>query len=144
MKMSIGYKMRLSSGGGDSWCDFAQPTCQRGAELGNEKDFARVRVLHLRTWSESLHVHLFTRRKRTLHNVRFARNGNPVWKVSFRHFRPCSCWRGRCGRFLGRGIFRRRGVRIERLLLRRILLTLGRDIGGVVTGTRRRLLHVSA
>src|ERR1700680_1330453 len=143
LPMSIGYKMRLSSGSGNSWCDFAQPTCQRGAELGNEKDFARVRVLHLRTWSESLHVHLFTGRKGTLHHVWFARNGNSVWKVSFRHFRPRSCWRGRWGHFLGRGIFRRRGVRVERLLLRRILLAFRRVIGGAVTGTWRRLLHVS-
>src|SRR5205807_5198127 len=145
LKMSIGYKMRLSSGGGNSSCDFAQPNLPaRGTELGNEKDFARVRVLHLRTWSESLYVHLFTRRKRTLHHVRFARNGNSVWKVSFRHFRPRSCWRGRWRHFLGRGIFRRRGVRVERLLLRRILLAFRRGIGDAVTGTWRRLLHVSA
>jgi len=144
VKMSIGYKMRLSSWRWKFVVRFCAPTCQRGAKLGNEKDFARVRVLHLRTWSESLYVHLFTRRKRTLHHVRFARNGNSVWKVSFRHFRPRSCWRGRWGHFLGRGIFRRRGVRVERLLLRRILLAFRRGIGDAVTGTWRRLLHVSA
>ena len=99
----------------------------RARILRHEKNLSRVRVLDLRSRGEAFDVNIFAWGKGTLDQMRLARNGNAVWKISFRHLAARGRrWCRRSGSFLSRGIFRRGRVRVKRLLGRCWLATFGR------------------
>jgi len=131
VKMSIGYKMRLSSWRWKFVVRFCATNLPARRRIRERERFCPC------TGPSPPYLERIPLRP----PVYPAKKDSPPRAV---YFRPRSCWRGRRGRFLGRGIFRRRGIRVERLLLRRILLAFRRSIGDAVTGTWRRLLHVSA
>jgi hypothetical protein len=116
------------------------PVSRRPA-LWDEENLTRVRILYLCARRETLHIDVFARRKRTLHNVRLTRNRDAVRVIAFLRLSGHSRRRRRDRRLLGRDILRlRRCVRIEWLLLRRIFF--GRRIACDAMMSARRLLHV--
>src|ERR1700730_18430888 len=98
--------------------------------LGDEKDFLRVRILYFGARWETFHVHIFARRIWALDQVLFSWNRNSVRIIAFGSFRR------------GRG--RRWTVRIERLLLWRLLLRLVRILRDPLFHAWWRLLRFSA
>src|ERR1700730_10524692 len=102
--------------------------------LGHEKDFLRVRIFYFGAGRETFHVDIFARRIWALDQVLFSWNRNSVGIIAFGSFRRGSGrrWTGSGrGCFLSGGGFRRRWtVRIERLLLGRVLLRLVRIFRG--------------
>src|SRR5207245_1537791 len=83
---SIGYRMRLSSSPIPFMTNFATGSAEQAEsfQLGDEENFSRVRIFDLGAGCESFHINVFAGGKRTLHQVRLARNRNAIWKISFR------------------------------------------------------------
>ena len=114
--------------------------------LRDEKNFPGVRIFHFLAGTETFDIDKFSRRVRTLDQMRFAGNWNAVGKIAFRFRGRSGSRRGPSGRvFRGgsRGFGLGRTVGIERLLLRRIgrrRLTLRRIFCDLMLDLPRRFI----
>lgn len=118
------------------------PTSEQRVNIGaapplrHKKDLVGIRILHFSARRESFYIDVFARRIRALHQMGFSGDGNSIRIVSLRDLCGCNLCRRR-----SRGRRRRRcrlhwrrtaglnwSVWIERLLLGRILCSLG---GGI-------------
>ena len=106
---------------------------RRPLALWHKENLVRVRILHFSAGRKSFHIYIFAGRIRTLHEVRFSRDRDPVRIISLCHLcrRRCSCRRW-CGSYLRRGRRRTHGlyrpIRVERLLWRRVFLRLSGSV----------------
>ncbi len=117
---------------------------QAGGRSGHEKNLLGVGILYLGPRGKAFHIHIFPRRIGALHQMRLIGNRYPIRIIPFRHLgrrrRRHWRWPGVVRRRIGVGLSRT--VRIERLLLRRILLScLARVHWSAARARRWRLIH---
>ena len=112
--------------------------------LWHKENLIGIRILHFGARRESFHIDVFARGIRALHQVRFARDRNSVWIISFSHLCLRRSWgrRWRCCLRRGRTRGLDRAVRVVWLLRRWVFLRLGGSVicRPVMLSRRRRWL----
>lgn len=137
--MSLSSLVRFGAEDPALWLD------RRSRRLGNEKDLPGIGILHFRSRRKAFDVDIFSGREGTFHQVFLPGHRNSIWEIAFRHLCRSSGGRRPRGSLLARRrIGLNRPIRIERLLLGRIILPwFLRITCGPMAPSWRRLLHIT-